>query len=169
MKRFLILLLLAALLFPSVAPRVQALSCAPPGPVQEELERSSVVFKGKVKAIERDGLAVFQIEQAWKGVTGPEFEIYQSGWDPFTKGEVYLVFGTEQQDGTLRTNLCGLTGLWSDSSAEVMQELGIEPQVFHAQESVDGIERSSFVNNILALCFLLLILSLIIVRNRVRR
>ncbi|MDQ8739497.1 hypothetical protein [Paenibacillus sp. LHD-38] len=117
------LILVAFILW--TAPQVEALSCAPPRPVKEEMDRSTVVFKGKAVEIKKDGLTVFRIDEAWKGVETPQLEIYHNGWDPFIKDTVYLVFGSVQE-GMLRMNLCGRTGPWDNAREAAMKDSGIK-------------------------------------------
>lgn len=83
------------------------------------------MFMGKVIKANQEGLAVFRVEKAWKGVTGPDMEIYDNGWDPFQVGERYLVFGGERK-GELRMNLCGRTRIWHDAHEQVFRDAGIE-------------------------------------------
>ncbi len=116
---------------------VHALSCAPPGPVEEELKASSVVFMGEVLERNKEGLAVFRVEKAWKGIKEPSIQIYDNGWDPFRAGGRYLVFGTEQ-DGKLRMNLCGRSGIWTEAADGRFREAGI--QAIYLQESGDVLE-----------------------------
>jgi hypothetical protein len=121
---FLLVVLLCSIVHST--PYADALSCAPPPPVEEEFASSSVVFAGKVLKANKDGLAVFRVEKAWKGVTGPDMEIYDNDWDPFQIGERYLVFGADRE-GELRMNLCGRTRIWYDSHEQVFRDAGIEP------------------------------------------
>lgn len=129
------LLVIAVLV--TVVPQANALSCAPPGPVKEEVERSNVVFKGKVTESENEGLGeeplVFQVEKVWKGVTDPVIEIFGNGWDPYSEGKEYLIFGTEQ-DGKLITNLCGHTGPWDSERLHTMNDLKIKPMTFTKED-----------------------------------
>lgn len=118
-----LLILVAFILW--TAPQAEALSCAEPRPVKEEMDRSTVVFRGKAVEIKKDGLTVFRIDEAWKGVETPQLEIYDNGWDPFIKDTVYLVFGSVQE-GKLRMNLCGRTGPWDNAREEAMKNSGIK-------------------------------------------
>lgn len=124
-KLFTAMLLILVVTILCAAPQAEALSCAPPLPVKEELDDSTVVFKGKAVQIKKDGLTVFQIEEAWKGVETSQLEIYDNGWDPFIKDTEYLVFGSVQ-DGVLRMNLCGRTGPWDNERAVAMKDSGIK-------------------------------------------
>lgn len=176
---FLLVVLMSSILFPS--PYAGALSCAPPPPVEEEFASSSVVFAGKVLKANKEGLAVFRVEKAWKGVSGPDMEIYDNGWDPFQVGERYLVFGADRE-GELRMNLCGRTGLWYDSHEQVFREAGIEPVYVREsgdelsakvtrQDSEAGIRtgRSSAQAVFVAFCGLGILVLVAVWRGRVRR
>lgn len=140
--------LLASLLFLTTclvmyaAPEAGALSCAMPGPISLEIEASSVVFKGKAIEAKGDGLTVFQVDQAWKGVDGPVVEIYDTGWDPYGIGFEYLVFGSEN-NGKLRTNLCGNTGQWNAGREQAMKETKLAPAVFNK----DGLQEADQATN----------------------
>ncbi|MCR8656072.1 hypothetical protein NV377_13905 [Paenibacillus sp. T3-5-0-4] len=96
-----------------------------PRPVKEEMDLSSVVFKGKAVEINKDGLTVFLIDEAWKGVETSQLEIYHNGWDPFVKNTEYLVFGSVQE-GKLRMNLCGRTGPWDIAREAAMKDSGFK-------------------------------------------
>lgn len=109
-------------------PNAEALSCAPPQPAKQEIEQSSVVFKGRAIDIKSGGLTIFQVEVAWKGIDDQIVEIYDNGWDPYTKGTEYLVFGS-QRDGKLKTNLCGRTGPWDTAREEAMKGTNLDPIV----------------------------------------
>ncbi|MBD2862120.1 hypothetical protein [Paenibacillus oceani] len=134
MKKLILAVWIAMFGMWSAVPEAQALSCAPPRPVNEEMDTSSVVFKGTVIEIRQGGLTVFQVDRAWKGVDGPRVQIYDNGWDPYTKGADYLVFGG-QREGQLRTNLCGRTGPWDPARDEAMKGAGIQPAVFQTEQA----------------------------------
>lgn len=70
-KLFTAILLIIVAFILWTAPQAEALSCAEPRPVKEEMDRSTVVFKGKAVEIKKDGLTVFRIDEAWKGVETP--------------------------------------------------------------------------------------------------
>jgi hypothetical protein len=97
-----------------------ACSCIPSPPVQEELERVSAVFSGKVLEIKEDSSSnteplkvTFQVNRTWKGVNETELSIY-TGRDSagcgysFKVNESYLVYAIESE-GKLITGLCSLT------------------------------------------------------------
>jgi hypothetical protein len=89
-------LLLMATFFLNTVHEAEALSCAPPQPVMQEIEQSEIVFKGEAIEIKENGLTVFQVDEAWKGVTKSTIQIYDNGWDPYKKGTVYLVFVSQR-------------------------------------------------------------------------
>lgn len=167
MKKFIGILLLTMIVFAlGTAPQAEALSCAPPGPAKEELERSSVVFKGKVIEI-KNGLTTFKVETAWKGVKESTFEIYDNGWDPFIKNTDYLVFGSIRE-GKLRANLCGRTGPWNNTQEDAMKETNIQPGVLEKEEPLAAAENSkqSMPQKgliMLAIGLLLILLSIVVV------
>ncbi|RKN83934.1 hypothetical protein [Paenibacillus ginsengarvi] len=128
-KRIWLALLVSIGCFVGVSSQANASSCAPPQPVKQELESSSIVFKGKATEVKKGGLTVFQVEEAWKGVKSTVVELYDNGWDPYTPGNEYLVFGGER-DGGLRTNLCGRSGLWDQAREDAMKKENLQSTVF---------------------------------------
>lgn len=116
-----------------------ACSCAEPGPVKEELERSSAVFSGKVVKIEdmnenkftqssADPLAIlFEVKETWKGIGQTEVVVYTErssascGYE-FTLNEEYLVYA-RVVDGELRASFCSRTTPLLSAKAD-MDELG---------------------------------------------
>jgi hypothetical protein len=65
MKKLFVIVMLAMIGFSlNTVPIAEALDCAPPAPANQEMERSSVVFKGRVVDIKSGGLTVFQVEKA---------------------------------------------------------------------------------------------------------
>jgi hypothetical protein len=122
MKRWFSVFIVLGVLFMGLNTNVQvtyACSCVG-GDALVKLNRSNAVFTGKV--IEVGGTSkfdfgrlreyTFQVDQAWKGVTTNTVTIYSydgssaSCGFSFTKGETYLVYTNEAQDGRLQTNLC---------------------------------------------------------------
>ncbi|GBG05532.1 hypothetical protein PAT3040_00012 [Paenibacillus agaridevorans] len=121
-----LILMIGSCLTLASLPSVQALSCAEPEPAAEELARSSVAFMGQAIAANKEGLTIFQVQTAWKGVAESRIEIYDNGWDPYEPGQTYLVFGGERE-GKLRTHLCGRSGLWNASRELAMKDIAIQP------------------------------------------
>jgi hypothetical protein len=122
MQRWFSVFIVVGILFMGLTFRAEvsyACSCVG-GDALVKLNRSNAVFTGKV--IEVGGISkfdhgrlreyTFQVEQAWKGVTTNNVTIYSydgssaSCGFSFTKGEAYLVYTNEGQDGRLQTNLC---------------------------------------------------------------
>lgn len=174
MKKVVLIIWIAVVgFFLSIAPQAEALSCEPPQPVKQEMERSSIVFKGKAIQIKNGGLTVFQVEVAWKGVKGPIVEIYDNGWDPFKKNTEYLVFGSEK-DGERRMNLCGRTGQWDKAREEAMKETDIQPTVFQKEATVkERSEQSRLQIGTIILAVLLIslisMLCIVMWRRKIRR
>lgn len=127
-----VLLLWATML---ALPKAEALGCASPGPIAKEMPGSTVVFKGKALLASEDGLTIFEVDRAWKGVERSRVEIYDTGWDQYEIGADYLVLGHDK-NGQLRTNLCGNTGLWSQEKENVMA--GLLSIVVQPDESTNG-------------------------------
>lgn len=116
-----------------------ACSCLEPGPVIEELERSSAVFSGKViemvdknknKLIRSsaDPIAVkFEVAEIWKGKSQTEIIVYTErdsascGFE-FDLDKEYLVYANEVE-GELKVSLCSRTKLLSAAGTDI-QELG---------------------------------------------
>jgi hypothetical protein len=173
-KLILIVLLTLIGFIISTPPNVEALSCAPPQPVQQEMEQSSIVFKGRAIDIKNGGLTVFRVEEAWKGIEDSVVEIYDNGWDPYIKDTDYLVFGS-LRNGELRSNLCGRTGPWDIARKEAMKETNIQPTVFNIEVPLVVTERSEQsrpqlgTNVLVALLLVLILISLIIVWKRKKR
>jgi hypothetical protein len=161
MKKLIVIMMLALIGFLlNPVPKAGALSCAPPEPASQEMERSSVIFKGRAIEIKSEGLTVFQVEKAWKGIEGPIVEIYDNGWDPFTKDTDYLVFGS-QRDGKLRANLCGRTGPWNTAQEDAMKETKLEPIVFKKEAVVESSKQFNSQTWIIIMAILLLLFILI--------
>ncbi|GBG09747.1 hypothetical protein PAT3040_04408 [Paenibacillus agaridevorans] len=137
------------------------------------MDHSTVVFKGKAVEIKKDGLTVFRIDEAWKGVNTQQFEIYDNGWDPFIKDTVYLVFGSVQE-GKLRMNLCGRTGPWDHAREAAMKDSGIKSikpdpimEAEQPKQQMGNTLPATIV--IIAVALLLLVLVVLIRRKRMRR
>ncbi|OEH91119.1 hypothetical protein [Bacillus solimangrovi] len=114
-----------------------ACSCAEPGSVTEELERSSAVFSGKVIDImdknaysplksSDDPLAIlFEVEESWKGINQTEVIVYTArsssicGYDVELNNN-YLVYATET-DRKLKLSFCSRTTLLSEANEDIKQ------------------------------------------------
>lgn len=122
----LLLLLSAFLVFLNAAPATSyACSCAAPGPVEEELERSAAVFIGKVKAVvdqkadseiqsSADPIAyIIKVDEIWKGIHETEVVVYSerhtaSCGFTFEEGREYLIYASLSDD-KLHVSLCSRT------------------------------------------------------------
>lgn len=125
------------LLFPVTS---LACSCVPPGSVQEEMERSSAVFSGKVVEIvnpnekneiqsSADLVAVkIEVTEWWKGGNESEVIVYTEmssascGFE-FSLNEEYIVYAHEDDDGKIRVSLCSRTAQLQYAE-EDLKELG---------------------------------------------
>ncbi len=142
MKKLMSIMLLSLMFFSilNYSPTISyACSCAEPGPVKEELERSSAVFSGKViemvdknrnKLIQSsaDLIAVkFEVAEVWKGKSNSQMIVYTErdsascGFE-FEQNQEYLVYANESE-GQIRVNLCSRTNLLSAASTDIL-ELG---------------------------------------------
>jgi len=127
-------------LFFTISPiKGSACSCVPVGTVQEELDRSSDVFSGKVISIvdpsknkkirsSADLVEVtIEVIQSWKGSKESEVVVYTEissascGFE-FSLNEEYLVYANEV-DGQLRVSLCSRTAQLT-AATEDQNELG---------------------------------------------
>ncbi|WP_106769169.1 hypothetical protein [Paenibacillus faecalis] len=109
-----------SLLFGFRVPAASALSCAGPKPVTEEIERSTITFKGTLISESSDSLT-FQVSTWWKGDPSQTTVTLKANiWVVFEPGKEYIVFAGKQ-NGKLTPNLCGNTG---PSSMVDMTDLG---------------------------------------------
>lgn len=108
-----LLLVVALLLAVLHVPRAQALSCAEPRHPAEEMGYSAMVFKGRLIA-ESDDKLKFDVFKVWKGSIGTQLVLYQNFWTEFVPGKEYIVFAGVE-DGKLRPQLCGNTGIASEA------------------------------------------------------
>lgn len=133
-----------------------ACSCLEPGPVKEELERSSAVFSGKVIEIvdknknkriqsSADPIEVkFEVAEVWKGQSQTEIIVITErdsascGFE-FDLDKEYLVYATELE-GELRVSLCSRTALLSAAGLDI-QELG------KGEKPIKQISSDSDTNN----------------------
>jgi hypothetical protein len=186
MKRFVSVLLLLSIVtagliaFPNS--KVYACSCVS-GDAKEKLERSKVVFIGKVK--DKGGTKKFQhgrlreytfeVDRAWKGVNDKQITIYSydgssasCGFE-FIKNQTYLVYSYQGSDNLIETNLCSGNLLLSQADDELKQ-LGTGTIIEQNLDTVTIKERNSF-NLILfsgATLFIVIVV-LLIWRNKRRR
>ena len=161
LNKFVSMLLLSTMLLIllNIAPTTSyACSCAAPGPVSDELERSAAVFKGKVIGIvdanennsmksSADSIAIIiKVDEIWKGINQTEVVVYTerdsaSCGFTFMEGQEYLIYASESDD-LLRVSLCSrTTDLASASSDLAVLGKGAEPteQVNIDQKELQGI------------------------------
>lgn len=111
--------------FAGAIPTSYACSCIPPGTVDEELEKSTAVFRGTVlnKEIQNKDSSLnssaapvavlFDVKETWKGVDQSKVVIYTNlssascGFEFELNGE-YIVYAYEK-DGKLHVSLCSRT------------------------------------------------------------
>lgn len=139
MKFFMSFIIALTFIFNLSVDHSYACSCAEFDSVQEELERSSVVFSGKaVEAFDKnknnqvqssaDPIAVkFEVGTAWKGINETEVIVYTErdsascGYE-FSMDTEYLVYAGKA-DGELRVSFCSRTAPLT-SAGEDLEELG---------------------------------------------
>lgn len=135
MKKIIILLLAAGLLWVAGAGQVNACSCvAPPAP-QEALEQADAVFSGRVVDIQApkklitssaDPLKVtFEVSKVWKGPKSKKLVVVTArdsascGYS-FKSGRSYIVYA-HQREGELTTSICTRTKLLSSAEEDLAQ------------------------------------------------
>jgi len=105
-----------------------ACQCVLPFNAQDELNRSTAVFAGKVTEIHEDELGnryeiAFHVERSWKGVSGEAVTIFTAlesaacGYT-FEADEKYLVYAYENE-GSLYTTICNRTALLADAQGDL--------------------------------------------------
>lgn len=98
-------------------PDASALKCASKNPILEEMENSTLTFKGTLIA-ESNNLLTFQVSTWWKGDSSQTKVILHSNiWIPFEQGKEYVVLAGEQNK-QLSPLLCGNTGPIADVDTE---------------------------------------------------
>jgi|GEM_PF-6903264 len=122
----------------SAATFVSACNCVPSVPgkddirIRAELKSYDIVFRGKLVA-RRSGMAVFLVNEEWKGKLGKRVEVeWRRGdrgdcsgfWpDDLKIGNELIVFATRGRFHVYRTNICSLTTLATDAQG-VLRALG---------------------------------------------
>jgi len=125
-----------------------ACSCAAPPTVQDELDRKTAVFAGKVTEVVRPDKqvldsaidlveVVFEVDRAWKGEPAQRTKVYTAlgsescGYTGFKPGERYLVSAYGSPD-KLETGFCEMTKPIEAAAAELTQlGPGREPPPVH--------------------------------------
>ena len=132
-------LVMSLLLVTLEAGPAHACSCAETRSVEETLEKSSAVFSGKVTQVKEFspespeagdallglGPVTFEIQEAWKGVSGNSVVVYGQGPGAscgidFERGETYLVYAY-RIGGDLGTDFCGRTKPLSYAGSDVSE------------------------------------------------
>ncbi len=132
-------LVMSLLLVTLDAGPAHACSCAETRSVKETLEKSSAVFSGEVTKVKEFspespeagdallglGPVTFEIQEAWKGVSGNSVVVYGQGPGAscgidFERGETYLVYAY-RTGGDLGTDFCGRTKLLSYAGSDVSE------------------------------------------------
>ena len=138
--RFISGLCLITILITTLPIQSSACSCVQPGSVQEELERTDVVFSGEVIDIfdenEKKEIIssadvvqyVFEVKEIWKGTEQSQVLVSSArdsascGFE-FELNMKYLVFAQLEEDATISTGLCTMTESL-ESSASQLESLG---------------------------------------------
>lgn len=165
MKRFILIILLFSIVVTGLIlfskSKVYACSCAG-GDAKEKLERSTVVFVGKV--IDKGGTKKFQhgrlreytfeVDKAWKGDDEKHVTIYSydgssasCGYD-FVTNQTYLVYSYQGNDNLIQTNLCSGNIPISQANEEIKQ-LGIGTVINKNIDKVSIYDRDFSLNLIL--------------------
>lgn len=114
---------------------VHACSCAGPMPVQDDLNRKTAVFAGKVKSVYKpqgwffrssaDPVEVtFEVTDVWKGELRSETTVYTAlssascGYEGFAVNQSYIVFAHGTSD-RLETGICTRTKPLSSAGEEL--------------------------------------------------
>lgn len=160
------------LLFPMTG---LACSCVPPGSVQEEMERSSAVFSGKVVEIVNPNkknkiqssanlVAVkLEVKEWWKGGNESEVIVYTEmssascGFE-FSLNEEYIVYAYKDDDGKIRVNLCSRTAELKDAEEDLTQLGEAEKPVKQVKLDTD-VSDGSVENSVNNPTFLILVVS----------
>jgi hypothetical protein len=162
------------------ATKVYACSCVG-GSAKDKLERSTVVFEGKV--IKKGNTSkfefgelreyIFDVDRAWKGVQSREITIYSYNGDggscgfQFDEGRSYLVYSYLDKDNLLQTNFCSGNIPISQAGDEINQ-LGLGT-VFDKDTDIDSNQKSSYIIVVsVGILLMITILGLVIWRIRKR-
>lgn len=131
-KLFLLALVsFSTVLMPTGSVLTNALDCVESGTVKEEMEKSDVIFTGKVVSSKdnkrnNDMQSInvdFDVYQIWKGEKTETITIQDiPGWAYFTVGEEYLVYAKDSE-GELHSSVCTRSSVLEDAEADLV-ELG---------------------------------------------
>lgn len=159
-----VLCVLAALLVVYTG-SVSACSCMPPGPPEQERNRSDAVFAGAVETIQnsttsefmgpgQDVTVTFDVSQVWKGQESETVAVKTATSSAscgyaFQEGESYLVYAEEDEggeayhgeDGELTVSLCSRTAPLEDAEQDI-NALGAASSVdTDAQDSAGSVKH----------------------------
>jgi hypothetical protein len=144
-----------------------ACSCAGPSTVEEEFQRQTAVFSGKVITINKtnNGLKItFEVDQAWKGEVGKKLSVYTAmfsascGYE-FMENERYLVYAFGDMN-KLQVGLCSRTKFLS-TAAEDLKALDAPITISSNEKAMNDI--SSMTSKIYYFTFTSLLIIVIII------
>lgn len=133
-----------------------ACSCLPPGTPDEELQKSTAVFAGRVASIttvNRGGVAPqlqvrFDVSQSWKGPAAKQIEVLTSESSAscgvtFEQGGEYVVYSNDSE-GFLNASLCSRTASAADAADDlaVLGNTGAELVAGVTGPAADGVVRT---------------------------
>ncbi|MCM3629759.1 hypothetical protein M3194_20675 [Paenibacillus glycanilyticus] len=167
MKKFILMMSSFLLLFGSVIfiypTRAMACSCAALPNIQEQLQRKTAVFSGKVESIKEPSRnrmfssadavkVVLSVNEIWKGELGTEATVYTAvssescGYEGFRVGETYIVYASGEINH-LETGRCEGTKQLASAEKD-MKELGdgVSPTRLksHSPPELKSSEKSTF-------------------------
>jgi hypothetical protein len=100
----------------TVKPSVSyACKCIEQKSVEEELESSDTVFKGKIIEMKQDRHSrkiLFEVNNIWKGLSTSQVELIDEPSScsiEFNEGQEYLVYAKKYEADVLTTNICDRT------------------------------------------------------------
>ncbi len=161
---------------------VNACSCAGPPSIEDQLNRKTAIFKGKVLSLTKPVIgkiwssadpvkAQFEVKTVWKGELSSQTTVYTAlssascGYEGFEVNEEYIVFAYGDPD-RLETGLCEGTKTLASAKEELIAlGGGYEPsKITTPQED----NRSVIIVLVLAISLTLFILLIISLRRRRR-
>ena len=174
MTREYILILAFAVAVTLMADTAQACSCIAPASPQEELQRSSMVFAGRVLSVDRvgsDGHSAynqvrFDVLRSFGGGTPAARLAVRTATSSaacgynFSKGGHYVVY-TYEHDGTQHTSICSRTAPFRDATEDLV--------AFHATELLDVADKSPRCGGptgVAAIQSALLVVAFVLLRRR---
>ncbi len=113
----------AVTLKPSVS---YACKCIEPKTVQEELETSNTVFKGKIiqiKQYKHSRKILFEVTNTWKGLSASQIVLIDEPTScsiDFNVGQEYLVYAKNYENDILTSNICDRTVELKNADADLL-------------------------------------------------